>query len=236
METSVGKRDIIQLDSLGDKPMINNLVLVKVDVFYDNGDIYTTKGGLKLIIAGGEWNEVKYVPRYGTVAKKPNTLITTKTHKSNGVLSALEWETDIDIEVGDTVFWGIMAGANAVMIECKGDVYFLINYGDLILRIRGEEREALNGYVLCSDVFDRKRSEILVLDNLDEQNKQLGVVKITGKPNRQYFDISRIDAEVEIGDRVVLNGRYWTELENEEFALIKERLGYVQSCWLTAKL
>lgn len=216
--------------------MVNNKVLVKVDVFYDNGDYFKTKGGLKIILAGGEWNEAAYVPRFGTVVNIPKKLISRWESEPSGVLNPMQWKTKLEIEIGDIVYWGIMAGANSPVLEVNGDVYFIVDYGDLIMRVRGEEKRGLNGYVLCEEVVEKTRINGLILDFGDFQNKRLGVVKYKSTPNSAYFNSDAFDGEVEVGDTVVLNGSYWTELESEQFGVLGERIGYIQGKWLIAKL
>jgi co-chaperonin GroES (HSP10) len=76
----------------------------------------------------------------------------------------------------------------------------------------------------------------LVLDFGDFHNKRVGVVRYVGMKNAAYYGTDAVDADVEVGDKVVFEGSFWTELEQQEVATLDEDLGFVQRCWIIGKL
>lgn len=197
----------------------------------EDGHIHVTNSGLKIEFAGSEWNEAAHISRYGVVVRVPERL-TLKTFENMESPGMMEWETDIEIEEGDLVFFGKMASANAPIINVGESTYFLLNYGDLILRVRDGDVSPLNGYVLLEKVVETVRVEGLVLDFGDRVNKRMGVVTHIGTPNASYFGSDSIDADVEIGDKVIFRGDFFGELEEEMFAKLEKGLGYVQLRWV----
>jgi co-chaperonin GroES (HSP10) len=224
----IAERQKIELKELGNKPMINNKVLVKVDFVPEDG----TKFG-SIILAGGEWDEPGRVARYGTVVKAPKKLIGQWETMFEG---AMGWKTQVEIEEGDVVFFGKMEGANAPVIKCGNDIYFVVNYSELILRARNGEIYPLNGNVVVEPVVDNVRVEGLILDFGDFQNKRLGKVLYTGRKNDMYHNSLMVDADVSVGDVVVFEGNWFTEIENDVFAILEKGIGYLQRCWIQGVL
>lgn len=224
MATSAGVREEIRLEKLSGRPMVGNRVLVKVPFVPDDG--YTLDSGI--VVAGSKWNEADHVARFGEVVSVPDTLV-------YGV-NELNWKTEMEVEPGDSVFWGIMAGANAPVIHVGDDLFYVMNYSDLIMRKRGDELYPLNGYAILEKVTNKTRRNGLELDCGDFQDKQLGVVKYVGRANDYYRGTKAVDADVEPGDEVVFANNFWTKLESEVFSVIDEELGYCQRCWIIGKL
>lgn len=226
---SAEPRQVIHLDKLSDSPMLNNRVLVKIDVVPEDG--YKLKSGV--IIGGSDWNEGARVARYGTVVKVPKRLI---WRKQKAFDATMEWLTDIEIQEGDVVFFGKIISANAPAIRVGEDLYYLIPYGELIMRVRNKEIYPLNGYAIVEKVTEKMRRNGLVLDFGDFHNKRVGVVRYVGMKNAAYYGTDAVDADVEVGDKVVFEGSFWTELEQQEVATLDEDLGFVQRCWIIGKL
>ena len=227
-ETSAGVREQFELDILGDKPMINNRVLVKVDFVPEDG----VKFG-NIYLAGAKWNEAGRVARYGVVVKAPERLVGIWEKEFDG---AMEWKTDMEVQVGDTVFFNKMESANAPAIVIGDSLYYIIRYSEIILRVRNGEIYPLNGYAVVTKVVETVRVSGLILDFGDFQDKRLGVVKYLGKPNDFYHGTKSVDADVAVGETAVFEGSWYTDLENGVFATLEKDLGYIQRCWIIGTL
>ena len=210
------------------------MVLVKVDITFGDGYVHKTDGGLEIEFAGVKWNEHAHIPRFGTVVRVPNRLV-LKDFSNMDLDNTIEWKTDIEIEEGDEVYFGKMASANAPLVVVGDDVYYLLNYGDLILRVRDGEIYPLNGYVLLESVIEETRIDGLILEFGDFVNKRLGVVTHVGTPTSSHFGSKLVDADVEVGDEVIFGGEYFGELEEEMFAKLEKGLGYCQRRWIIGK-
>jgi len=232
IETSAGKQTVITTDKLPSKVM-NNHVLLKMDFVPDDNTEYVTESGFKLILAGGEWNEATRMPRYGTAVRVPNRLYVRTEENKFGY--GMDWSTVCEIKEGDTCFLGKMASANAIVVLVGSEVYFLVSYSDLVACVRDKEIYPLNGYAVLGKVFKRTRSTGLELDFADKQDKRRGIVRYLGRANDYYYGTNAVDAEVEVGDEVVLHAEMWTELEADTFRHLDEDLGFVQRTWIVAK-
>ena len=197
MLTSAGERKIIKAVSLP-KQMLNNKVLLQVSDNLNDGCEYETESGLKIILAGGEMEESTRVIRFGKVARVPDYLIT----KSKSYPMGIEWETSVEIKEGDIVYFGVMASANAEQIEIGDLTYFIIDYSELIMRVRNGVITPINGFCIVQKILEDKiTSENLIVNfQKDVLDKRRGVVKYAGAKNKKYLLGSNIDAEVEVGD------------------------------------
>ena len=88
--SSAGERDEITLESLPEKPCVNNLVMVRID-FDPRENVVLPSGIILSGVAGTTWNEASYVPRYGIVTRVPKVLKTRPKHAFEGVM---EWSTE----------------------------------------------------------------------------------------------------------------------------------------------
>lgn len=119
---------------------------------------------------------------FGVVRRVPEKLLFGR--------GLMGWETDIELSVGDYVWFSLLESANAIEIECEGRVYKLLPYEDLyVARKGGMEGDVvcLNGYVLLSTV---NRMKISDLDHLSEGqiDANRGIVAYVGKPNKRYLN------------------------------------------------
>jgi len=227
-KTTAGDRLHYEMEKLPSSVM-NNRVLVKVTGDYDDG-VRISKIA-DIVAAGGEWEEASRVVRHGVVAMIPDKL-TFRANSENG----MEWETELDVKVGDTVYFGIMASANAESLQVGDDLYYLIHYSRFILRMRDNEITMLNGYVLLSEVIEKVRVTGLILDFGDHVDKKSGVVTHIGKPNKSYYMTDAIDADVSVGDTVLFERKFFGYLEDELFATLPKGTGFVQRSWIIATL
>ena len=208
-------------------PCTNHL-LVKVDV------VDCTKNGL--YVANREWDsDGSTVTRFGTIVSLPRELF----HRKNANDFGIEWETEMEAQVGDVAYWGIMEGFDCPKIICGDDIYFLIDYAEIRVLVRGEEVIPVNGFVLVEEFSDGIKSDFLITDFASKANHKKGIVKYTGKRNASYYngDEATVDPkELNVGETVLLQISAWTRLEDSRFSSMDKHLGYAQGRWIIAKL
>jgi co-chaperonin GroES (HSP10) len=150
---------------------------------------------------------------YGTVYKVPSGLYYNEDDKNS-----MDWETEMELQVGDMVWYGIMESYNATTILCEGKLYKFISYADCSVAKRGDKVIVLNGMVLIQPLKKQKLSE---LDVLSEQELDLtrGKVCFIGQPNKRYKQPSYVDhEELNVGDEVIFAPKaYPTLLERKKF-------------------
>ena len=231
METSAGIRQEYTLERLPQN-MMGNMVLVRVD-FDPSDDVVLPSGIVLSGLAGTKWEETEYVARYGVVEKVPDKLRCLPEHEFDG---ALWWKTEMVLEAGDVCYFTKSASANAQVLLIGDSKYFLINYRDIIIRIRKGDIRPLNGYCVVDKVTKKTRRDGLILDFGDFHDKRMGVVRYVGTPNAYYHGSDAVDADVKVGERVIFEGGFWTALESSMFNELDEDLGFCQRCWINGVL
>jgi co-chaperonin GroES (HSP10) len=140
---------------------------------------------------------------YAKVYKLPDKLYYNKedTH-------GMSWDCDLDLDIGDFVWFNTIESYNSVEIECEDKIYKLIPYSDIYVRRKQGllgEVECLNGYVLLRPVY-KVNTSALAVSKQGEEDKTRGVVKFLGKPNREYSRPEYVDfKELSAGDMVLFN-------------------------------
>mgnify|MGYP005993009577 CR=1 FL=1 len=230
--TSAGERQQIVADKLPSR-VLNNNVLVRID-FDPSEDVIRPSGIILSGQAGVKWQEASYVARYGVVVDIPDKLLVRPTSNFEGAMSHT---TSMELKKGDVVYFTKMGSANAPALNVDGITYFLINYSEIILRVRDEVITPINGYCIVEKVIEKATtvSKTLTVSIGDKQNKRRGVVRFVGKKNKSYFGTDAIDADVEVGDNVIFQGGFWTALEDSLFETLGKDLGFVQMCWISGK-
>jgi co-chaperonin GroES (HSP10) len=198
---------------------VNGLVLVKV--------ILTEKQRSEsgLFLGDSSWAEAEHVTRHGIIMCVPDRLY---YEKRDGF--GLEWDTSIEVEVGDHVWFGIMAAYDCPVIKNGNDYFFILKYGDLICKKIGDDLVPLNGYVLASSITVTERSASFLVKEYKEKNK--GIVKYVGSANKEYSHGAVDGLDILPGDNVVLLLPIFTLLEDSRYALLPSDLGYFQRRWI----
>jgi hypothetical protein len=149
---------------------------------------------------------------YGVVYRTPERLYFNPTDNDS-----MDWETDLEVQKNDLVWFGIMASAGATELLCGGKVYKLIPYGELIVAKRGKEVIPLNGYTLCQTVNCKKISDLDVTSE-DKIDKEKAIVRFTGSCNKRYKVATYVDHEdLRDGDLVLLDRYPLVFLERKKF-------------------
>ena len=182
---------------------------VGVKLFPPN-DKVRLSSGLELYI-DTNFEPEKHVQLMGEVVALPIFL-----RKGNG----MEWNTDCELRIGDTVVMYYLAVMNCLSKEQKryikeGNEYIIfIRYNNIYARIRDGETTPLNGYILSEPVEDPERERLrkemedagLVMVNTFQRPTQREVtysrIKYIGKPVR---DFDEPDIALKEGDIVMMS-------------------------------
>lgn len=137
----------------------------------------------------------------GKVVKLPPELYYNESDPNGSML----WKTEMELEIGDLVWFNFIESLNANEVEVDGKVIRLIPYSDIYVAKREHNSVSispnsryiggidpyidiicLNGYVLLEQVPMSKLSE---LDVLSEQKayEDRGIIKYFGTPNSTYI-------------------------------------------------
>jgi|ERR1035441_9088654 co-chaperonin GroES (HSP10) len=215
------------------KPHIN-YVLVKID---DPNEYRVTEGGIFLSVIEGEGTEAplsKDINRFGIVISicnrlRFNTSSRTQTTRKGDLNVAaydtLENDVDIEVRVGDVVWYSFISGNNCdefVTTEVEKDkydrpiryTYKLLRYDSLRLIRRGNSIKTLNGNVIIRPKENIVESSLELVhakyelpsgDVFDSKLDTLrGEVVYSGTPNKSYRAPQFSDGEgVSSGDHIV---------------------------------
>lgn len=128
---------------------------------------------------------------HGYVKKIPEKLIFDKQSDYT-----MDWKTDIEIEVGDEVWFDYLDSLNTTIIN---NHYLILPYQSLYVRRRGKKFLPLNGYCF----FTIPEVEEMGIKKKDFSQ---GIVYMTSKPNKEYiYDVWRDEIDIKKGDRVRFN-------------------------------
>jgi len=185
----------------------------------------------------------QHLDRFGTVAKLPEKLnFVPKGKASNLYSNRCEWETEIEIQVGDLVWADYYNLSYCPIFKVEDKEYWIIGYQCLIVAKRvikiGENNIKefykekiinLNGFCLFEQINEGLQSKFLKLD--EKINKQEGIVRYTGSMNKEYFSKKRLgihtgypsdDVELNPGDKVIFRNETERLLENSQHRFFED--------------
>jgi len=117
------------------------------------------------------------------------------------------WRTNIEVEVGDKVWFSPFASVNCEELVVEDKVYKIIAYEDLFVAKRGEDVVCLNGNVILEPVHKESLGSLDVLSE-QEIDQTRGRVKFVGSSNLEYCDHTYADfQDLQVGDLVLLDKR-----------------------------
>jgi hypothetical protein len=117
----------------------------------------------------------------------------------------MPWDCDMDLQIGDMVWFSVLESRNATAIRCEDYYYKLIPFRDIITAKRGNEVIMLNGFVLLDKVYTENKSA-LAISRQGDVDQTKGIVRYIGKPNKEYIMDNYVDfIDLEIGDEVLLS-------------------------------
>jgi len=165
----------------------------------------------KLLLGGKEFyldtrfEETKNAPSCGEVIAVPDKLRFSMVEGQ----TTLEYDTDIDIKIGDMVIFHYLTEENAQMDgRIMEDGNILIRYDSLFIAKRGDEVICLNDYIIVEPESAVIKTNLEIPDVVSKQKaKQVGIVKYAGTPVRAYrfFPDDYPDPSLQVGDRVVFS-------------------------------
>jgi len=158
---------------------------------------------------------------YGVVHKVPDALFFDPDDPQS-----MDWDTEMELLVGDMVWFSIMESKNSPEIICERTLYKSIPYEDCYVAKRDSKTSTeiniakddhltawiyfsdiipLNGYVLCEILYEAKLSDLDVLSE-DKVDKTKGRVKFIGEPPKAYLreEYTHIK-DIQVGDEVLFD-------------------------------
>jgi hypothetical protein len=208
----------VSRDELDSMSIPVNYVLVRL---HRGNDQVTINKGLpneqNLFIPVGKGNQEQHAPIYCTVVKVCEKTI---IRPSDGGL----WETDIELLEDDEVivqylhmisslggYYDKQEGEQRHFV-CEGDTYVYIPYHSVYCALRDEEIFPVNGW--CFGEAVELPSHGLQVDT--QESEWQCIITHVGTPNKCYPDKDKYgnevffdDAEVEVGDLVLMEGQHF---------------------------
>lgn len=142
----------------------------------------------------------------------------------------MPWETPVEIEIGDTVFFGINPVSRIInghdkVFSVNGGYILGVNYKDISIAQRGDEVKILNGFVILKLLNIQQEDNLLGANGgiilpdtvATAESKFLGEVVAMGTPIKKYAkhrDQCDTD-EIDIGDIVMF--RQKTDIKIESY-------------------
>jgi len=173
-----------------------NKVIIKIS---DMNDSITLSNGVKLFI-DTQFEPAEHTPVVGEVVG-----VSRLYYNESDPENSMEWETDMQLKVGDTVFMeyfavhqclGTKIDRNAAYENPKwftidGVLYITISYQDIYFAVRNEEVILLNGYSIVRPIYVNKvESDTIIIPNSLKHKKspKFCEVILPGKPVKRYLD------------------------------------------------
>ena len=166
--------------------------IVIVHIPHLNEDTKTASG--IFVVGDQDYKPALHAERWGYVYKT----CTTAGHIAD---RTAEWETIVEVEVGDKVWFDFREALYAHTFLVDGEWYKVLNYKFLHMALRGEKVIPLNGYVMFKPFTPELEHELLVTTHKDDR---LGIVAYTGRPNDAYdLDFYSDNIDIKEGDHVL---------------------------------
>lgn len=188
-------RDIVFIE----KPIIplHNQVLIKVEDTYDDK---TSKGGIIMHNAASfdaeadstGYNLSQWIIRSGIVHTMPRELSQQD----------YDWKPNKgDIKEGDEVFWPIVKFFDYPVLKTDaGDLFLLVNYHDIHLKIVDGKPVPVNGYYL----FTQSTRERVIFEYVHEETTGRYRLEIIGDDVEYDYEEFNYGADWKVGDECLL--------------------------------
>ena len=156
---------------------------------------------------GDDSHSANLAENIGYVAKVPHGLYFNPEDPKS-----MDWETEMELQIGDMVFFSLIESKNSVQLICDGVLYKSVPYSDCYcakrfypmatslstLHFAGSdpwyEVICLNGFVICSPCFKPKLSDLDHVSGETIDNTR-AVIKFIGNAPKAYLrqEYSHID-------------------------------------------
>lgn len=186
--------------------IVGNWVLIKP--YYNDKD-----GNL---VIDTSYEDEKYAPVSGEVVAVPDALVP----------ELMDWETEVDVKVGDVVYFHFLGSFNALKgenrtITVNGEVLLFVNYPSIFAAKTGDALRGINGYSLLKPI--EEKSNLFIEDVTKNYSESMGEVVCKSAPNLSYTYKGYKDADlVKPGDLALLNKHCNTFVCNPIFHKNKE--------------
>lgn len=200
-------------------------------IIVQDPDMFTSKD----IKGAEEYDHSQHLDRWGVVAKVPDKLhFTPRNNKTSANNWKCDWETTIEIVIGDKVWCDYFNLHYCPIIKTETNEYWIVNYQNLIVAKRQtiaagygdddisiEQTIPLNGYCLFEQINEGLTSKFLILN--EKINKSKGIVKYVGSLNKNYSNIKRSDdVEIQPGQEVIFRTEAEVLLENPQHRFFED--------------
>lgn len=199
-----------EIETLDDLKLIdtNNTLLVELisdTSKYEGSNLEVVK----------DWSAGEHAERVFKVVKKPQTVFFDPRYP-NCNSSA----TDMEVNVGDTIFINLTESLNTLIFSFKGKRYHTIKYDSIVCALRGDEIIPVNGYVLITPIKETRKAlshevEYIVPNegevahigsrNKDYKRNYRGRTLKRMPSEKQFHDCD--DSDLEVGDVVNLESQ-----------------------------
>jgi co-chaperonin GroES (HSP10) len=175
-----------------------------------------------------DWNPEIHADRYGIVESIPEMLSTGK----------MMWNTDIELQVGDLVWYDYLMSLNSDSFFIEDVEYKLMDYQYLYVVKRGDDIICLNGYCLFEPKKDTltTKSDLIIIH--EGNDIRLAKLVIKSVPNKSYENEWVDDNSIDIGDMaifgmppIMLEAEYYSLFEGKRQYRISQRrfvYGYIR--------
>jgi len=161
---------------------VNNMVLVRLN---RKTDEILLEGGVKLYLET-RFHKERNAPVTGEVIAVPDQLLCRKW---------MEWETEMELEVGAQAWWGYLDTCYALensshhFQDEDGRNYILVPYQSFVCQKIGDNIKTVNGYLLCEGVEEEvlKSSTIYIPDDIRKNKSAVfAILRYQGNRNTWY--------------------------------------------------
>lgn len=188
-------RNELTTDKLG-RPIQNKVLIEVTDIFNE----FTTKSGVIVYNSAHEdsWGDSpgykisNFFIRHGTVIYPPERLVP----------DSFDYETEIEVEPGDIVYFNIVAFKSSQALVMGERKFLLVHYKELILRVRNGKICPINGCGVFSPVKEETTFGVYtnVKDKTAKWELKIKPEKLPVELNPRYH----FDDIWEVGDIVYL--------------------------------
>jgi hypothetical protein len=197
---------------------VQNHVLIKPN--YSDGTYKLPNGKVLYLTANPD--QADHFSVTGEVIALPEKIV------SNGHKDNMHWGTDVEVQVGDTVWCnyfnvmdmlGKLEHAEDFVLTCEGVDYIPLNYSYIYAAKRGDKIIPLNGYALIEPVVNyMQESTLIVPDHLKtKESKRVGLIRHMGLPNKWYYGEGKVFDKKCSGDESA-----YDQLSVDELVVIRE--------------
>lgn len=176
------------------KPVCNKILVEVTDTFNE----FRSKGGIDVVNAAHEeaWADSQvaviseFVPRFGRVVSMPKKI----------TRGSFDYETTNELLVNDIVYWNLISFKEHIPLVYQKRKYLLVDYHEVIFRIRAGVMAPVNGFVLLTPVAE----ETKILEYRSRQNvtEKWKIFRLPENHNKELNPDNEFTPQWEEGDIV----------------------------------